>query len=269
MEPAPGWLVESPEPFIPATKASHKGKLPAMSALSLLGRVVPQTSDSAVDTVAQQTAPQSHRSTGRTIGAVAGGIGALAIGAAAAYLIRERTLEEPPYNAVLTDGDFALRHYGSFTTAQVVRSGALVPAMAEGYKPLFDYIAAREGGRAPGASTRRIATTTPVIVAPGGNTSARWFVRFPMPRDLARGALPRPQPQITLEDQPARRLAVITFSGKLTDELLVARKRAELERWVATHELTATGPAEYAAYNGPAVPGFLRRNEIWLPVGEG
>ena len=33
-----------------------------------------------------------------------------------------------------------------------------------------------------------------------------------------------------------------------------------------TAGLTATGPARFAAYNGPLTPWFMRRNEVLLPV---
>jgi hypothetical protein len=37
---------------------------------------------------------------------------------------------------------------------------------------------------------------------------------------------------------------------------------------MSRRSLTPAGPPEYAYYNDPFTPGFLRRNEVMLPVAE-
>jgi len=36
--------------------------------------------------------------------------------------------------------------------------------------------------------------------------------------------------------------------------------------WVEERGFKPVGEVEYAFYNAPIVPGFLRRNEVWIAV---
>ena len=55
------------------------------------------------------------------------------------------------------------------------------------------------------------------------------------------------------------------FSGR-TDDALIAEQEQRLHDWMAARGLSPLGPPTYAYYNDPFTPGFLRRNEIQLPV---
>jgi hypothetical protein len=60
-------------------------------------------------------------------------------------------------------------------------------------------------------------------------------------------------------------MAAVRFSGAAGDATL-ATKEAELRRWMAARQLQATGEPEYAFYNSPFIPPFMRRNEVLIPV---
>jgi hypothetical protein len=45
-----------------------------------------------------------------------------------------------------------------------------------------------------------------------------------------------------------------------------AQNEAALRAAAQAAGFTATGPARFAAYNGPLTPWFMRRNEVLLPV---
>jgi DNA gyrase inhibitor GyrI len=70
---------------------------------------------------------------------------------------------------------------------------------------------------------------------------------------------------VHLSELPPRRMAVIRFSGRVTDEL-IAGKESELRAWLAAKGLTPAAMPVYAFYNDPFTPGFLRRNEVLIDL---
>ncbi|MEJ5979463.1 heme-binding protein [Novosphingobium sp. PS1R-30] len=212
-----------------------------------------------------RSSASGRRSPRRLAGELALGAAGLALSGFALYFLKERSQEEAEHKVVERDGAFSLRRYARLTIAEVRRTGTLAEAMDAGFEPLYAYISAKPEARQPGADKAGIAMTVPVTVAPGG-TSADWAIRFVMPRAWSRSSLPEPAKDVTLTDLPPRTIAALRFSGRGTDEDLLARKRAELLEKVQKRGLHTLGEPEFAAYNAPIVPGALRRNEWWVEV---
>jgi effector-binding domain-containing protein len=106
--------------------------------------------------------------------------------------------------------------------------------------------------------------TAPVTQVPGEGDA--WSVQFIMPEDYSLDRLPAPASgDITLHEWPARRMAAIRFGGVATDET-IAEAEARLRDWMAAEGLEAAAAPVYAYYNDPLTPGFLRRNEVLIPV---
>lgn len=185
--------------------------------------------------------------------------------------------EEPSYTLVERDGDFEIREYPALVIAEVTVEGDRREASNRGFRPLANYIF---GGNqpsqaiemtAPVTSTRAgrsegetIAMTAPVTSEAAGE--GRWRVAFIMPAKWSMDTLPAPDDaQIDLRETPARRVAVLQFSG-LMGEDRIAEKLAELQGVMARRGLTAQSPPTYAAYNPPWIPGPFRRNEIWIEI---
>jgi len=197
------------------------------------------------------------------------GIGAL-IGGAAYQYFRERSLEEPDFRALETEGDYQLRHYPALTVAETLVRGSRRDALGQAFRRLSDYLQARprEGAR--------LAMTAPVL-QDGGDPMASdpplfddalegaWRTRFIMPADRAVEALPRPSEGVAIARIPERRVAVVSFAGRATDQRL-AEQEDRLRGWLARRGEQAGGEPEYAFYNSPMIPGPLRRNEVWLPL---
>jgi|GEM_PF-304997 len=209
---------------------------------------------------------RGRHSAGRLAGEVALGAAVLAAGGFAAYFLKERSQEEARHRTLERDGAFSLRRYDARFVAEVRRAGSLAEAMDQGYRPLADYISAKEGSRQPGASDDAIAMAVPVTVFPA-EQSGLWDIRFTLPAARSLLSLPTPANGVTIRELPERTVAVLRFSGRGTDRALVAKKHAELMERVGKRGLQATSEAEFAAYNAPVVPGFLRRNEWWVDVG--
>ncbi len=89
---------------------------------------------------------------------------------------------------------------------------------------------------------------------------------FTMPSQYTLDDLPRPQDaSITLEEVPARTVAVVRFSGWATDAS-VARKTRQLLAALEQRDIVPVGVPSLNQYNPPWTPPFLRRNEIMVEV---
>lgn len=202
---------------------------------------------------------------------VIGGIVLLALGAWGYFIYRVKTVERPDYALVEAEGDIELRDYPALTVAEVTRRGSRQDAVSAGFGPLARYIFAKARGGDPIAMTAPvtqsaqapIAMTAPVTQEEGDDGG--WAVRFIMPSEYTLETLPAPAGDVRLVQVPARRMAVIQFSGVATDERVAAHE-ARLRDWLDARSLEVGGPATYAYYDDPWMPPPLRRNEVQLPL---
>ncbi len=184
-------------------------------------------------------------------------------------------IEEAPYKVDRKDGRFELRQYEAHILAETMVDGDLEEAGNKAFRRLFRYISGDNESRG------KIAMTAPVSQSPGGEKIAmtapvgqqrrqdQWAVSFMMPASFTMETLPQPKdPLVSLRQVPARRLAAVRYSGTWSEERYQRHKRL-LEDWIQAQGLVAAGDAEWARYNAPITPWFMRRNEILIPVGAG
>jgi hypothetical protein len=181
-------------------------------------------------------------------------------------------IEEATYSVVERDGEFEIRDYAPLVLAETVVAGSFDRAGNEAFSRLFRYISGDNRSRhkvamtAPvsqGSAGEKIAMTAPVEQQPAED---RWVVSFTMPASSTLETLPEPgDPQVTLRQVPARRMAALRYSGLWTESTYL-RHKMELESWVRDRGLRIAGDALWARYNPPFAPWFLRRNEILVPV---
>lgn len=197
-------------------------------------------------------------------------VGAALLGGAALYVFREKQTPEPDYRALETDGDYQIRHYPGITVAETVIEGPRKAALSDGFRRLADYIFAKS------RAGEQIAMTVPVVQDAGDpmasdpplfddDLEGAWRTRFVMPHGRNSANLPEPPEGVELLDLPARRVAVVSFSGWADDKLL-AEQEDRLRGWLARRGEVTEAEPEYAFYNSPMIPGPLRRNEVWLPL---
>jgi len=198
----------------------------------------------------------------------------LAITAMAVFVFVVQNVETPEYRVVERDEPFEIRDYPPLVVAEVTRKGDRQTALSAGFSPLAGYIFAkeREGDRvamtAPVTQqpAERIAMTAPVTQS--STEPGAWSVRFIMPARYDLASLPAPaRDDVRLEQIPARRTAVVRFSGRTTDTLIGEQERA-LRDWIAARGLQSVGEPVYAYYNDPFTPGFLRRNEVMIELAQ-
>ncbi|MGR8947989.1 MAG: SOUL family heme-binding protein [Gammaproteobacteria bacterium] len=181
-------------------------------------------------------------------------------------------VEEASYEIVLTEGQFEIREYAPQVVAQVVVATEMEDAGSAAFKPLFDYISGANQTNqeiamtAPVAQQRRgekIAMTAPVAQQSNGDS---WVVSFMMPAGRTLENLPAPTNSLVeIREVPARQVATVRYSGFWSEKRYRKFKR-ELEAWLETKQLTATGDPIWARYDPPFKPWFMRRNEILIPL---
>ncbi|HEU4956227.1 MAG TPA: heme-binding protein [Sphingomicrobium sp.] len=197
-------------------------------------------------------------------------VGAALLGGAAFYYFRERSQEEPGFRPLATDGDHQIREYPALTVAETLVNGPRREALDQGHQILADYLLAksRDGEALPMMNPVMQDGGDPMGSDPplfDDDLEGAWRTRFVMPDGLSADELPDPPEGVQLVELPARKVAVVSFSGRATDELL-AEQEDRLRGWLAKRGERSNGEPEYAFYNSPMIPGPLRRNEVWLAL---
>ena len=185
---------------------------------------------------------------------------------------RERT-EQPAHEVLIDEEPFQLRRYAPQLVATVTVTGDRDKATDEAFGQLASFIFAtdREGEEIDMTTpvTQAVRGADPMVTMSGSGTAAgRYAVRFIMPAKWTRETLPKPSnPDISIEELPARKMAVATFSGRATDEA-VREHGEKLRGFMERHGLQGDGTLEYAYYDPPFTPPPLRRNEVMMGVSE-
>jgi effector-binding domain-containing protein len=108
-------------------------------------------------------------------------------------------------------------------------------------------------------SSQEIAMTRPVV-------SDEKSFSFVLPNLYSIGTAPQPKDErIKLLEVKARRLAVLSFSGRDHDHSVQKYEEALLEK-LKNAGITVKGPILLMRYNSPFTPGFLRHNEVAFEI---
>ncbi len=180
-------------------------------------------------------------------------------------------VEEPSFQRLFADGPFEIREYAPTILAETTVEGDAVTSRFAGFGPLADYIFAKD------RKGEEIAMTAPVTQAPREtiamtapvtqqSRAGTWTVGFTMPAGYTMQTLPRPaNPDVTLVEQRARRMAVLSFSGTAGDDRMKSAQE-ELMAHVARAGLRTSGEPVFAFYDPPWTLAFLRRNEVMIEI---
>jgi effector-binding domain-containing protein len=150
----------------------------------------------------------------------------------------------------------------------------IIQAMVEGksddeaFGILFRYITGEN------RSSKKMAMTAPVISREPSSqiamtrpvVSDEKSFSFVLPSFYSIGTAPQPKDErIKLVEVKARRLAVLSFSGRGHDHSVEKYEGALLEK-LTNAGITVKGPVLLMRYNSPFTPGFLRHNEIAVEI---
>ncbi|NQX87802.1 MAG: heme-binding protein [Halioglobus sp.] len=164
--------------------------------------------------------------------------------------------DEPTYETIGHIQNIELRAYSPSIQARTPiaddrsRSGR--------FRVLADYIFGNN------ATQQSIAMTAPVEtrMPPDG------YMAFTMPTEYNMDQLPHPEDRrVSLHSLPARRMAVIAFSGWATDGK-VDQKTKELLSVLAAHDVETLGRPALNQYDPPWTPPWRRRNEVVVQLAD-
>jgi len=190
-----------------------------------------------------------------------------------------RSAEELKYDVISTSGDIEVRQYQPYISAVASMKGAYNEVQGDLFRLLAGYIFGKNTTDTSIAMTapvqlnpetqdtsERIAMTAPVVMKPEGE--GLWKMTFSMPSKYTLQSLPKPlDPEVTLVEVPAKKFAVIRFSGSF-DDLEKRRSKAEqLSTWLATQpQYKKQSEPVFAGYDPPFTLPFLRRNEVMIEI---
>jgi len=196
-------------------------------------------------------------------------------------------IEKAKYTVLEKQGAFEIRKYAPQIVAETIVESDFDEAGNIAFRRLFGYISGNNRSKESISMTApveqqkpadKIAMTAPDGQRPAGEKIAMtapvgqrqkdgaWAVSFMMPADYTLDTLPEPKnPAVKIREVPARRMAAIEYSGFWSEKNYLEHKE-RLEKWISEKGLKATGSAEWARYDPPFKPWFLRRNEVLIPV---
>jgi hypothetical protein len=161
--------------------------------------------------------------------------------------------ETADYTVVSSKDDFEIRDYPALTlvTAPMPRRGA-----DGAFMKLFRFISGKND------RSEKIAMTTPVFMS-GAESGTMAFV---LPKTIAAKGAPSPSnPDLSIVRKHPARYAVLCFKGVASPEHSL-REASRLGAWVSAQGLHSAGSPVFAYYNPPWTPGFMRRNEVLIPI---
>jgi len=169
-----------------------------------------------------------------------------------------KLVETPDYEVVKQIEEVEIRRYPPILLATAKGEYDLF-----GY--LFNYISGENKGSqkismtAPVITPEKIAMTAPVVT--NGDTMS-----FIVPSKYTRETVPEPtDPHIAIQEQPAKSMAVLRFSGWARSGKVEKEKQQLLET-LKRNNIEPKGEVVLMRYNSPFTPGFLRRNEVAVEV---
>ena len=160
--------------------------------------------------------------------------------------------ETAPYRVLRRDGPVEVRAYPALQVAET-------PSGGDDFMRLFRYISKENSGG------QKIAMTTPVFMSGVGSGvgSPGRKMAFVLPGTLEQPPTPK-DAQVQVRRTEAGTFAVLRFRGGQQGPDGVAAQK--LRAWLASQDLPAVGEPQFAYFDPPWTPGFLRRNEVMIPV---
>lgn len=184
--------------------------------------------------------------------------------------------ESAAYEIIQEDGSFELRGYEALVVARTSTRATYDESGSASFRRLFGYIAGNnETGKGiamttpvfqEGPGSTKIAMTTPVIEKRSGD---EWTMAFVVPAEYTLESAPKPtDPDVSLAEIPPRKVAVVRYSGFLSEEKL-RDQTVRLLEWIDANGLTPVSGPRSAGYDPPWTIPFLRRNEVLIEVASG
>jgi len=163
-----------------------------------------------------------------------------------------KNIESYSYQVVKKYKYFEIRNYEAslFTTVKLSSKG-YKNTSRKGFSILAGYIFGDND------KNKKIAMTSPVAMSLEDSVT----MMFMVPREFDKKTLPKPnQPQINFVEEPAKKIAAISFTGWANDEK-IAKYQEKLKLVLETENISYTNQFYFFGYN-PPYEIFNRKNEV-------
>lgn len=163
-----------------------------------------------------------------------------------------KNIESYSYQVVKKYKDFEIRNYEAslFTTVKLSSKG-YKDNSRKGFSILAGYIFGDND------KNKKIAMTSPVAMSLEDSVT----MMFMVPREFDKKTLPKPnQPQINFVEEPAKKIAAISFTGWANDEKILKYQK-KLKLILETENISYTNQFYFFGYN-PPYEIFNRKNEV-------
>jgi effector-binding domain-containing protein len=180
--------------------------------------------------------------------------------------------EQAIYKVVKSQGRIEIRDYAPMIVAEGEFTGERKEAINKGFMVVASYIFGKN------VSTQKVPMTVPILqqqsekipmtvpIMQAKSQNNTWTLSFVMPHTYTLKTLPTPSnSEVKLREIPAKRFAVIQFSGTWTQSNL-DKHLVELQKFIASENLTTLSTPVYAFFNRPWTPWFMKRNEIMIEI---
>ena len=163
-----------------------------------------------------------------------------------------KNIESYSYQVVKKYKDFEIRNYEAslFTTVKLSSKG-YKDTSRKGFSILAGYIFGDND------KNKKIAMTSPVAMSLEDSAT----MMFMVPREFDKKTLPKPnQSQINFVEEPAKKIAAISFTGWANDEKILKYQK-KLKLILETENISYTNQFYFFGYN-PPYEIFNRKNEV-------
>lgn len=161
--------------------------------------------------------------------------------------------ERRKFEVIRKIGKVEIRKFLPCVMADVLVNADYESAGNIGFRPLVTYI-----------SSNQIAMTAPVILE--ANSPKFWTVSFVMPAGKTLKDFPIPSDsRVSLREISEQYAAALPFLGKANQKKIDAMSR-QLYQILHRENIVPADQLQIARFNPPWKPGFLRYNEVILPI---
>ncbi len=166
-------------------------------------------------------------------------------------------IEKYPYKVIKTYDAFEVRSYeATLFTSVKLTTGDYKKGSSQGFSVLAGYIF---GGN---EENKKIAMTSPVSMSLEDSMT----MMFMVPKNFKKEDLPKPnQSQIEFKEEPAKKMAVITFGGWAND-MKIEDYKNQLIKALEKEGISYTNRFYFFGYNAP-YEAINRKNEVVVELG--
>lgn len=204
---------------------------------------------------------------------LSGALGALLLTGA----VNVAATEEPAFEMLARIGEVEIRRYAPYVVAEVDVEESFEDASSRAFGTLADYIFGNNNtgtklamtapvAQFPADAAKASAGDPSMMTATAPSDAGVYTVRFILPATTTLSTAPTPlQPEVRLSEVQPRTMAVVRYTGTWSKENYDAHE-SRLLAALSTSEIEPVGQPEWARYNQPLTPWFMRRNEVMIEV---